>query len=441
MGKKTWLKWLIWLALTLAIATYFAVELVVEKEKPALLIGPASHGHHQIELACDSCHTSPFGGVEVLQEACVNCHGAELKEALDSHPLKKFKDPRNADRIKILDARYCVSCHREHNPDITRAMGVTLADDYCLECHRDVGEERPSHKDLGFETCASAGCHNFHDNKALYENFLLDHAGEPALIPPTLPNRNLLAYFEKIGQTWDKTNQLPVAEAAASAEINEQWQHSAHGRADVACSNCHGSSENPKLWIDKPDHSSCATCHSHEVNGFLDGKHGMRLKAGLSAMTPENARLPMRDDAAHKQLTCNSCHAAHDTDTVFAATDACLGCHADDHSLAFKSSPHFNLGKSDPVVAAPLTCATCHMPRIESDAEGISHIRVQHNQNATLRPNEKMIRPVCMQCHGLGFAIDALADPGLIKSNFNGLPKNHINSIDMAVERDKPTTF
>ena len=34
---------------------------------------------------------------------------------------------------------------------------------------------------------------------------------------------------------------------------------------------------------------------------------------------------------------------------------------------------------------------------------------VQHNQNDGLQPNEKMIRPVCMSCHGLGFSIDALA--------------------------------
>ena len=58
-----------------------------------------------------------------------------------------------------------------------------------------------------------------------------------------------------------------------------------------------------------------------------------------------------------------------------------------------------------------------------------------HNQNAYLRPNEKMIRPVCMQCHSLDFAIDALADPKLVENNFNGRPAMHIESIDWAMKR------
>ncbi|MEL6265848.1 MAG: NrfA- nitrite reduction protein, partial [Pseudomonadota bacterium] len=58
-----------------------------------------------------------------------------------------------------------------------------------------------------------------------------------------------------------------------------------------------------------------------------------------------------------------------------------------------------------------------------------------HNQNDVLRPNEKMIRPVCMDCHGLGFAIDALADPDLVSSNFRGRPETRIESIEWATRR------
>jgi len=43
---------------------------------------------------------------------------------------------------------------------------------------------------------------------------------------------------------------------------------------------------------------------------------------------------------------------------------------------------------------------------------------------------------VCMSCHGLGFSIDALADPELINKNFNGKPAKHVESIDMAVAKD-----
>ena len=61
----------------------------------------------------------------------------------------------------------------------------------------------------------------------------------------------------------------------------------------------------------------------------------------------------------------------------------------------------------------------------------------EHNQNMNLRPNEKMLRSVCMNCHGLGFSIDALADKILIKNNFTGKPEKHIRSIDMVKHRLK----
>ena len=64
---------------------------------------------------------------------------------------------------------------------------------------------------------------------------------------------------------------------------------------------------------------------------------------------------------------------------------------------------------------------------------------VNHNQNANLTPNEKMLRTVCLQCHGLQFSMDALADRNLILSNFSGRPsEKHPGitwSVDSAVER------
>jgi hypothetical protein len=73
---------------------------------------------------------------------------------------------------------------------------------------------------------------------------------------------------------------------------------------------------------------------------------------------------------------------------------------------------------------------------VEKEILGEKMIKVEHNQNATLRPNEKMIRSSCMNCHSLAFSIDALADPILINNNFQHAPTVHIESIDMAVARD-----
>ncbi|MAT50846.1 MAG: hypothetical protein CMK32_06660 [Porticoccaceae bacterium] len=287
MTRRGLIQWTLWLMLTIGAVAYLGVQLFLEEQKPDLLIGTSSHGHYQIELQCGACHTEAFGGPEVLQNACVDCHGEELNAALDSHPVKKFTDPRNANRIENLDARYCVSCHREHNPDITRAAGLTLPEDYCFECHQDIGEERDTHKGLGFETCASAGCHNFHDNLALYEDFLLKHAGDPIHTGGRQPARNLDAYLTSLGQDWAQSNPEPLPDGFDSADIHAGWADSAHGQAEVACSNCHLSqSDNQSTWTENPSHEVCATCHEAETSGFLAGKHGMRLARGLPPMTP-----------------------------------------------------------------------------------------------------------------------------------------------------------
>jgi hypothetical protein len=47
-----------------------------------------------------------------------------------------------------------------------------------------------------------------------------------------------------------------------------------------------------------------------------------------------------------------------------------------------------------------------------------------------------MLRPVCLNCHGLEFATDALADPQLVQRNFAGRSAVRIASTRMAVERD-----
>jgi hypothetical protein len=165
----------------------------------------------------------------------------------------------------------------------------------------------------------------------------------------------------------------------------------------------------------------------------------MRLERGLPPMRPNLARLPMKSGAGDAELSCGSCHSAHTFDTRPAASTACLTCHDDGHSLAFVGSPHGRLWSDELEGRAPagsgVSCATCHLPReprTESSAEAVV---VQHNQNRNLRPNEKMVRTVCLNCHGLEFTLDALADPRLIETNFTGQPARHVDSVGMAGRR------
>ncbi|MGE3066609.1 MAG: cytochrome c3 family protein [Hyphomicrobiaceae bacterium] len=456
--------WFVWTLATAAGATMLLAGMLYGGGLRArLLIGATTHGHHQIELACDACHTRPFGGGPVLQEACVGCHAQELKEAKDSHPAKKFADPRNADRLEKLDATQCVTCHREHKPDITNAMGVTLPTDYCALCHQDIGKERPSHAGLAFDTCASAGCHNYHDNRALYADFLVKHGREPDLNDKAVVKLRLFVNAPADPRP-------PLARAAADAPADkvadtaavEDWLASAHARAGVNCSGCHGPLQQAQksapagAWSARPDHTVCATCHAQEARTFTQGMHGMRLANGLMSsrsglrglfkdrpltpMRPELAQLPMAAAAHGRDVVCTTCHAAHRFETAAATqVETCLGCHADEHSKAYVGSPHHKLWLAEQAGAAEkgtgVSCATCHLPRLTvEDDSGMDRMIVNHNQNANLRPNEKMVRSVCASCHGLPFTLDALADPDLVRRNFAGRPARHIPSIDWALE-------
>lgn len=452
--------WIIWLLLSLGLIAYFYVALTsLEKGDDStadvFLPGDTTHGHHQIEMACIACHTEPFGGKELLQNACMNCHAAELERVEDSHPIKKFKDPRNAELLTKIDARFCIACHVEHKPDMVHAMGVTQPDNMCIHCHADVGENRPTHLDLDFVSCGTSGCHNFHDNKALYEDFLLRHSDKPMHLPTQQVSARDLMTVVAMDLNYPR-DQYPLKALGADDMdapqpfevdhgIKNDWLTTQHAKAGVNCTACHEAKapDSDELrWVNKPDHTSCQSCHTAETDSFMDGKHGMRLKAGLSPLTPEQARLPMNPLNKHKQLNCISCHAAHDFDTRFAAKEACLQCHTDDHSTNFAASPHAKLWDGEISGMKPegsgVSCATCHMPRVDfEDDNGNERLLVDHNQNNTLRPNDKMLRPVCMECHGLGFAMDALADPALIKNNFSGHPTVHVESIDMALEADR----
>lgn len=444
--------WALWLIVSLSLAAFLAHAMFYEGNEDVFMPGPLSAGHHQLSDSCGSCHTDGLGGTEVLQQACLDCHADVRVKPFDSHPRAKFEDPRNADLLGRINATECVSCHVEHKPEITLTDGLTQPRDVCFHCHANIGKDRPSHQGMDFMTCKDSGCHNFHNNRALYTDFLVKHMDAAATNPAGRINKRefagmldeLMAYprdhypVEKLSK--DQADAPEGVDPDGSALA--QWVDTAHADAGVNCSACHqphNEQGEPEVWRDSPGLAGCVSCHESEVKRFGQGKHGMRLAAGLSPMTPSKARLAMDPSAGHQELTCNSCHGAHQFDIKEAAVDGCLGCHADEHSLAYKDSTHYRLWQAEMNGQAPknsgVSCASCHMPRIDFDVDDyVSRKMVDHNQSATLSPNSKMIRPACLSCHGLPFAIDAMADRQLIRRNFNGQPQVHVRSVDLARE-------
>lgn len=401
-----------------------------------------THGHYQIELDCDACHASHdadagSGSVGAfMQDSCNRCHATQLRIAKDTHPAKKFNDPTNADRLLMLDAQNCITCHKEHVPEQTLEMGLTVPKDYCWHCHQDVGESRPSHQGMQFDSCATAGCHNYHDNRSLYEKYLDHNYGQPDVLQNAILPRRLANLAAK--RSDPKAVALSLVDADAphesiSPEIADDWVETAHAAAGVNCKGCHSAAgPSSNRWVDQVAMETCEKCHQRETESFLSGRHGMRIASGLSPMSPEIARQPMRSDAQHQELTCNACHSGHRFDTQYASVQACQKCHSDSHTLAYEASPHAELWRQEMAGESPegsgVSCASCHLPRLSDD----DTVWVNHDQNANLRPNETMAREVCSHCHGLEFSLSSLADPNSMDSCFGKSPTTRVRSVEMA---------
>jgi hypothetical protein len=371
--------------------------------RTVFLPGPTSDGHHLIEQECGRCH-EPFGGVPNAR--CAGCHEAERAE--DTHPPATFDDPRWAGTLSALDPRTCAACHHEHE----RARGgFTGHAEMCFPCHDDVVTKRPSHASFLPGSCARGGCHNYHDNSALNVAVLARHVGEP----------DLLARAGTLDRS--APDRRPAAPETAPPglparpELVGLWRASAHADTGVGCLDCHA----PGAAAE----ASCSRCHGFEDKTFRTGKHGVRRAVGLPDLSPADARLPMKPDAPAR-LGCGTCHEPHSVDTRAAAVEACRACHDDRHTRAFAASPHartlmHSRGEERPA-AASVTCATCHLPRVEHESEGGWRVAVNHGNTLTLRPRDRMLKMVCQDCHGLRFALSALYDDALVERNFAGRP-------------------
>lgn len=444
-----WVTWSLWALVVLGL-TGFLLWALTGTQETLFLPGLTTAGHYQIELNCNECHGTSADGLlgTVRQDACLKCHEEELDRVGDSHPVAKFAKPTDAVLLapfdktfsaKMVQTDFCVTCHAEHDPQLTRPMGLTQPEDYCQACHADIAEERPTHIGLGFTTCLTAGCHNFHDNSALFEAYLTEHRNDDDFKPDAEAVRPMRDFAARYVKEQQEKGKAVVAltrvdmDAPKDVQVSEEhlvaWETTAHAKAGVNCSDCHLPDHDAGLsvWDDVPTLEVCRSCHKEEAHGFLGSRHGMRIDAGLDPMRPDLARLPMKASSDGREMNCNACHGGHAFDTTFAAADACMQCHDDPHTRNYTNSIHAQLWRDEVAGEAPagsgVSCATCHLPRVVHTEGSREWVQVQHNQNDFLRPNEKMIRPVCTTCHGVPFAIDALADAALTEANFDAPPR------------------
>ncbi len=395
MDARSRLLWRTWAVAATSLTLLLSFLLLADAEewagrglpvKTAFSPGDLSDGHYQFAERCDLCHR-PAG--ETLQDACVDCHQSGLDHARDTHAPGLFTNV-HADELARIEARQCITCHTEHQPEITDRNSVSVSPRFCRECHGRIIHTSASHVGLTFDLCL--GCHNYHDNRVQDPAFRNHHDGAPGLLAdPRVPVRD------------GHTGRAPLPDATTGIE-------------------------------------NCSDCHPAAVESFLEGRKGMRLALALPPLTPGESRAAMKADAAHRPLHCNACHDPHRGDPPAIAVDTCLGCHDSAHARSYSGSPHHRLWQQELAGELPpgsgVSCATCHFPR-EKGEDG--RIHSHHNPSRDLRPSDRMAATVCMHCHGLSFSLDALADRDQLQRNFREPPVARIHSIREQLETGPPS--
>jgi hypothetical protein len=242
----------------------------------------------------------------------------------------------------------------------------------------------------------------------------------------------ILALFLLLGWTapiWaDEINQAMIDEST------QLWQSSAHALNNINCSSCHQDTET-QAFVARPNQESCRSCHEQAVDTFLLGKHGIRLLEGETSLKPAIARLPMQSAAHDLQMTCGTCHDVHSVNTVQAAVDSCLTCHNDPHSINYENSRHAQLFAGDRNLPRPsgisVSCATCHLPRHEVPTVDGTITLVNHNNTYTLLPRDRMVKEVCMNCHGVEYSYNSIFDDDLVETNFDRPPTLSLETFDL----------
>jgi hypothetical protein len=151
--------------------------------KDVVAYGPIQVGHQKVQ--CASCHrrddatirqqiqanlhyalgrrenSVDFGYRAVTSSECLDCH----ERPNERHPTYRFREPRFAEAIEMINATSCLGCHTEHN-DQRSFVEIEV----CSACHDDLKLVNDpvdiSHEILvkteQWQTCL--GCHDFHGN-------------------------------------------------------------------------------------------------------------------------------------------------------------------------------------------------------------------------------------------------------------------------------------
>ncbi len=244
---------------------------------------------------------------------------------------------------------------------------------------------------------------------------------------PGVPDAYCLSCHDSPGMSTD----LPSGEVLYLAVDSVTYVTSVHGRAGIACVQCHtetrtfpheGITASTRREFSLQMAELCQRCHQRNYQATLDSTHQTALKAG----NPEAA-------------VCTDCHGAHNIQEPGIPPSSiprmCERCHSQIYRL-YENSVHGAalIGEGNPDVPtcinchgvhnlqgplsdesfhlfSPQICAQCHADKELMERYGIStqvfdtYISDFHGTTVVIfekiAPDQETNKPVCIDCHGV----------------------------------------
>ena len=173
-----------------------------------------------------------------------------------------------------------------------------------------------------------------------------------------------------------KPNPCADCHQKSNPVLVKQYLESVMGKAEIECTQCHGSDHRNATDYKKvkmPNAETCKSCHAKQAEQFKAGKHSLAWTAMTSM--PFTARQPREvietgcagcHRVGYEGGRCDSCHTRHAFSKEEARKpEACHTCHmGEDHSQweMWSTSKHGAIYKLEGDSGRAPKCQTCHMP-------------------------------------------------------------------------------
>lgn len=257
------------------------------------------------------------------KKTCVACHSdfeATLKKRFVHSVVRAGEcsgchDPHVSSHGKLLadDAgRICASCHADVIPANARSVHQVVADGACAKCHDPHASDHPGNL-VATGAALCVGCHN------------------------------------ELGESVKKA----------------RFKHSPVEKGCTSCHDPHGSSQSPHL-LKTAVPAVCVGCHKPDAPAFVSRhlRYPVEKASCTSCHDPHGSnQSALLYDSVHRPVAdraCTQCHAAPDSATPFATTQAgyelCKRCHGDMVTATMaKARLHWPVADAN-------GCASCHNP-------------------------------------------------------------------------------